>query len=215
MGYIFKQGLQAVRINPRLVNIVFMGLFYGLYSEGFDRLRVKLLLENFHVPIWLGSNQISFFIVMEAVGVLLSIFVIRYVEKRLDTSSPLAIGRAMMLVTGLIIFALVVFALSPILTLTVVAMIAVDILRGISGPLQTTWINQKLDSKIRATIHSMFGQVDAVGQITSGPTIGLIASVLSVKLAVALSGALLSPALFFIGRANKQNVQLNIPETVN
>jgi DHA3 family tetracycline resistance protein-like MFS transporter len=50
----------------------------------------------------------------------------------------------------------------------------------------------------------MYGQVDAIGQVTSGPTIGLIANVLSVKLAVAISALLLSPALFFIRRVNTQ-----------
>src|SRR5262245_9257965 len=60
MWYMFKQGLGAVRSQPRLVNIVFIGLFYGMYSEGFDRLRVKLILEKFQLPVLLGSNQVSF-----------------------------------------------------------------------------------------------------------------------------------------------------------
>ena len=119
--------------------------------------------------------------------------------------SSFAIGRAMLLVTGSITVAILGFALSPILALAVLSMLAVNVLRSISGPLQTTWINQKLDSRVRATVHSMFGQVDAVGQITSGPTIGLIANALSVRLAVSIAGLLLSPALFFIQRANSQS----------
>jgi MFS transporter, DHA3 family, tetracycline resistance protein len=213
MWHIFKQGVSAVRAQPRLVNIVFIGLFYGLYSEGFDRLRVKLLLDNFHLPVLFGSNQVAFFVALEVIGTIISIFTIRFVEKRLDTSSPLAIGRALLLVTGLITVAMLSFALSPILALAVVSMLAVDVLRGVSGPLQTTWINQKLDSRVRATIHSMFGQVDAIGQVTSGPTIGFIANALSVRLAVSISGALLTPALLFIGRANARHVQeTSLPE---
>ena len=204
MWHIFKQGLGAVRSQPRLVNIVFIGLFYGLYSEGFDRLGVKLLLDNFKLPILFGSKHVAFFVVLEVIGTILYIFTIRFVEKRLDTSSPTAIGRAMFLVTGLITVALLGFAFSPILVLAVLSMLTVNILRGVSGPLQSTWINQKLDSRVRATIHSMFGQVDAIGQITSGPTVGLIANALSVKLAIGISGSLLSPALFFIRRANGQ-----------
>jgi len=46
--------------------------------------------------------------------------------------------------------------------------------------------------------------VDAIGQITSGPTIGFIANALSVKLAVGISGLLLAPAMFFVRRANSQ-----------
>jgi len=205
MGHIFKEGVTAVRSQPRLINMVFIALFYGMYSEGFDRLSIKLLLDNFHLPVLFGSNQLSFFVMLEAIGTVLSIFVIRFAEKRIDTSSPLAIGRAMLLVTGLITMAMVGFALSPGLVLAVSAMLAVNIIRGISGLLRTTWINQKLDSSTRATVHSMFGQVDAIGQITSGPTVGLLASILLVRVAVGISGLLLVPATFFIRRANSQS----------
>lgn len=202
MGFMFKEGVGVVRSQPRLMNLVFISLFYGLYSEGFDRLGVKLLLDNFHLPVFFGSNQVSFFVVLGAVGSFISMFVFRFAEQRIDTSSPTAISRAMLLVTGLITLAMISFALLPILPLALIAMLAVDIFRGISGPLRTTWINQKLASNLRATVHSMFGQVDAVGQITSGPAVGLIANALSVRSAVAISGTLLSPALFFIRRAN-------------
>ncbi|MGE5643601.1 MAG: MFS transporter [Byssovorax cruenta] len=202
MWYIFKQGANVVRAQPRLSNIVFIGLCYGLYSEGLDRLSIKLLLDNFRLPVFFGSNQLSFFIVLDVIGALLSIFVIRFVERRLDTSSPLAIGRAMLWVTGLITVSMLSFALAPVLGVAIVALIVVGQLRGVSGPLHGAWINQKLDSRVRATIHSMFGQVDAIGQSVGGPVVGLIANLFSVRLGVALSSLLLSPALLFIRRAN-------------
>ena len=216
MWHIFKQGVSAVRVHPRLINIVFIGLCYGLYSEGVDRLTVKFLLDNFGLPVFIGSNQLSFFILLDVVGTVLYIFVVRFVEKRLDTSSPLAIGRAMLLVTGLISIGILSFALSPTLVLAVTFMITVGLLRGVSGPLQTAWINQKLDSRVRATIHSMFGQVDAIGQTAGGPVIGLIANAFSVKLAVSISSLLLSPALLFIQRANRiQTPEMETPEPVS
>ena len=205
MWHTFKQGVDAVRTRPRLVNIVFIGLFYGLYSEGYDRLGVKFLLDNFHLPVWFGSNHVAFFAVLSIAGNLLSIFAIRFVEKRLDTGSPLAIGRAMFVVTGLIAISLIGFAFAPLLSLAILLGWVIDVVRSVSAPLRTAWINQKLDPNTRATVHSLFGQVDAIGQITSGPTIGLIANALSVKLAVSISGALLSPALFFVSRANSQS----------
>ena len=137
MWHIFKQGVNAVRVHPRLINIVFIGLCYGLYSEGVDRLSVKFLLDNFRLPVLFGSNSLSFFIMLEVIGTVLYIFVVRFVEKRLDTSSPLAIGRAMLLVTGLITISILSFALSPTLVLAVTFMITVGLLRGVSGPLQT------------------------------------------------------------------------------
>jgi len=211
MWHIFKKGTGAVRMNPRLINIVFIGLCYGLYSEGLDRLGIKLLLDNFKLPVFFGSTKLSFFILLDAIGALLSIFVIRFAEKRIDTSSSPAIGRAMLLVTGLIAVGMLSFALSPVLALAVLFMIGVGLLRSVSGPLQMAWINQKLDSSVRATIHSMFGQVDAIGQIAGGPLIGMIANLFSVRLAVGIASLLLSPALLFIRRAN--GIQTSEPES--
>jgi DHA3 family tetracycline resistance protein-like MFS transporter len=205
MAYVFRQGVQAVRARPRLVNLVFIALFYGVYSEGFDRLQVKLLLDHFDLPVWFGSNQVVFFVILSAIGTVLSIFAIRFVERRVNTSDPSAIGRALLLITGSITVAMLAFAVSPILALAVAAMITVDLLRNVREPLQTTWINQKLDPDTRATVHSMFGQVDAIGQISGGPLIGLIAGALSVRLAMSISAMLLSPALLFIARANRQS----------
>jgi len=205
MLHIFKQGIGAVRARPRLVNLVFIALFYGVYSEGYDRLRVKLLLDHFDLPIWMGSNQVAFLAGLDAIGTVLSIFAIRFVERRVNISDASSIGGALWLITGSITIAMVAFALSPVLALAVGFMLAVDLLRNISGPLQSAWINQKLEPDTRATVYSMFGQVDAIGQITSGPLIGLIASAISVRLAVSLSAGLLSPALFFIARANRRD----------
>ena len=202
MGHIFKQGMSAVKMNPRLINIVFVGLCYGLYSEGLDRLSIKLMVDNFQLPVFFGSTQLSFFVLLDVIGTILYIVVIRFVEKRVDTGSPPAIGRAMLWVTGSLIVCILSFALSPVLILSVVSLLGVGQLRGVAGLLQATWINQKLDSRVRATIHSMFGQVDAIGQVFGGPVVGLAANLFSVRLAVGLSSLLLSPALLFIRRAN-------------
>ena len=206
MGHTFKQGLKTVRGRPRLMSIVGIGLFFGLYSEGFDRLWVKLLLDNFRLPVWFGNNEVAFFAVLEIAGTLLTIVAVHFMEKRVDTSSPLSIGRAMLVATAGISLAMVGYALAPYLLLAVGLYLTIDVLRGIRNPLQTAWINQKLDSNVRATVHSMFGQVDAIGQIAGGPGIGLIANLASVAAAVSTSGLLLTPALFLIGRANRQSL---------
>jgi DHA3 family tetracycline resistance protein-like MFS transporter len=136
-------------------------------------------------------------------GAILTILAVRYVEKRVDTGSSLAIGRSMLIVTGLVSAALIGFAISPFLSLTIGLYLAIYILRSVAGPLQTAWVNQKLDSNVRATVHSMFGQVDAIGQVMGGPGVALIARFASVIAAISTSGLLLTPALFLIRRANR------------
>ena len=205
MWHTFHQGVKAVRSKPRLMNIVFIGLFYGLYSEGFDRLWVKHLLDQFELPVIFGNNQVAFFAVLRVVGTLLTILVVRFVEKRVDSSSSVAIGRAVFLVTGIISIALLGFALSPLLLLSLGLYLVISVLRNVQIPLQTAWVNQKLDSQVRATVHSMFGQVDAIGQTLGGPVVAVIASVGSAVASLVTSGLLLTPALFFVSRANSQS----------
>ena len=206
MWHIFKEGASAVRAKPRLMNIIGVGLFYGIYSEGFDRLWVKHLLDTFDLPILFGNNQVAFFATLRIAAAILTIFAVRFVEKRVDTGSPLAIGRAMLFVTGLISASLIGFALSSVLLISLCLYLSIDVLRDIAGPLQTAWVNQKLDSKIRATVHSMFGQVDATGQMLGGPVVAVIAAMSSAVASLVTSGLLLTPALFFVSRANSQSV---------
>lgn len=205
MWHTFKQGAEAVRSKPRLLSIVGVGLFYGIYSEGFDRLWVKHLLDQFSLPILFGNNQVAFFAVLRAAGALLTIFAVHVVEKRVDSTNPIAIGRAMFVVTALISVAMLGFALSPLLFLSLALYLVLDALRDVRIPLQTAWVNQKLDSKVRATVHSMFGQVDAIGQMLGGPIVAVIAAASSAVASLAASGLLLTPALFFVSRANSKS----------
>lgn len=203
MWHTFNEGIRSVRTRPRLMNILGVGLFYGLYSEGFDRLWVKHLLDTFDIPVLFGNNQVAFFTGLRLVAAVFSILALRWVEKRVDSSSPLAIGRAMTWVTGGIIIAMLGFALSPLLFLTLCLYLTIDVLRDVRAPLQTAWVNHKLDPQTRATVHSMTGQVDSIGQIGGGSS-ALVARYFSVQAAIAFSALLLIPALGLVRRANSE-----------
>src|SRR4029078_3160876 len=93
---------------------------------------------------------------------------------------------------------------TPCLSLNERLDLAISVLRNVQMPLQTAWVNQKLDSQVRATVHSMFGQVDAIGQVLGGPVVAVFASIGSAVASLVTSGLLLTPALFFVKRANSQ-----------
>lgn len=205
MAHIFKEGLAAVRARPRLMSVLAVGFFYGLYSEGFDRLWVKHLLETFTLPTIFGNTQVAFFGILRAGGMVLSILATRFVEKRLDTGSPLAIGRAMLGITFGLSICIIGFAISRIFGLTLAIYILISMLRNVAGPLYSAWVNQKLDSKTRATVISMSSQVDAIGQIGGGPSVAAITALSSVVAAITTSGLLLTPALLLVSRANSQS----------
>lgn len=206
MGHTFKEGVKAVRARPRLMTILGIGLLYGLYSEGFDRLWVKHMIDTFKLPVIFGQTQVAFFGLLRAGSMILSIIATRFVEKRMDTSSPLAIGRATLGITFGISTGLIGFALSPIFALTIISYWIISVFRNVMGPLYNAWVNQKLDSNTRATVLSMSSQVDAIGQMGGGPLMALVAGIYSVTAAIITSGLLLLPALPLIVRANTQSI---------
>jgi len=166
-------------------------------------------LDTFEIPVIFGNNQIAFFAVLRIVGSILTIFAVRFVEKRVDSGNAHSIGRAMLIVTGGIAIAMIGFAISPLLPLALGLYLVIDVLRDVHGPLNSAWVNQKLDSNVRATVHSMTGQVDAFGQIAGGPSMALVARFSSVIAAIAASGFLLLPAMFLVGKANKIPMEEN------
>jgi DHA3 family tetracycline resistance protein-like MFS transporter len=206
MGDIFRKGLQAVRSRPLLLSVLGIGFIYGLYSEGWDRLWVKYLVDNFTLPHLFGMNEVAFFGLLRAGGMVLSILVTRQVAKRLDANHAPSIARAMVWITILLSAAIFTFAFSPALGVSIAAVMLVSLTRNVMEPLYTAWINQRLDSDTRATVISMSGQVDAIGQIASGPVAALI-SLSSVRAAITMASLLLMPALPLIARANRLHAE--------
>ncbi len=202
MGDILRKGFSAVRSRPVLLSVLGIGFIYGLYSEGWDRLWVKYLVDHFTLPHIFGMNEVAFFGLLRAGGMVLSIVVTRQVEKRLDANHAPSIARAMLWITVLLSAAIFTFAFSPALAISILAVMLVSLTRNVMEPLYTAWINQRLDSDTRATVISMSGQVDAIGQITSGPVAALI-SLSSVRAAITMASLLLTPALPLIARANR------------
>ena len=145
MGDIFKKGLSVVRSRPMLLSVLGIGFIYGLYSEGWDRLWVKYLVDNFTLPSIFGMNEVAFFGLLRAGGMLLSILATRQVEKRLDANHAPSIARAMLWITFLLSAAIFTFAFSPALAISILAVTAVSILRNVMDPLYNAWVNQRLD----------------------------------------------------------------------
>lgn len=212
MTSIFKKGLSAVHARPSLAAILGVGLIYGLYSEGWDRLWVKFLVDNFTIPALLGMNSVAFFGLLRVGSMILSLIANKLVEKRLDTNNASSVAKAMIGFTAVLSFAIFIFAFSPAMSISIAAVWLVGITREVMGPLYNAWVNQRLSSDSRATVISMSGQVDAIGQIISGPLAGLV-SLWSVQAAIAFAALLITPALPLIHRANRIHAAEDWPIT--
>ncbi|MGD0707169.1 MAG: MFS transporter [Anaerolineaceae bacterium] len=205
-----RKGVKTVRARPVLLSILGVGLFYGLYSEGFDRLWIKHLLDAFALPGIFARDQVVFFSLLNIVSTLLSVGATALAEKRLDLQETRPLGRLMFFITAGILAALLAFSWAPLLGIALGTYLLISALRNLVGPLTSAWVNRKLDPDVRATVLSLSSQVDSFGQIAGGPVIGWLADTLSVSLAISVSALLLTPALGFIVRANRQ---LHIPDS--
>lgn len=206
MLQIFKEGLSAVKDHPNLLTILGVGFVFGLYSEGWDRLWVKYLLDNFSISETFGITEIAFFGLLRSGSLILSIIATHWAEKRIDTGSTRAISTSLFSITAMLASSIIVFAISPILTLCIAAYAMVSITRNLTSPLMTAWVNNKLDPKTRATVLSISGQVDAIGQVGSGP-IAAVISLISLPLAISFAGVLLIPALPLIKKVENLSTE--------
>jgi len=57
------------------------------------------------------------------------------------------------------------------------------------------------DSSVRATVLSMTGQADAVGQASAGPILGVIANIYGISSGLAVGALFLLPAIGLYARA--------------
>jgi len=201
MAFTFRNGIQMVKRRPILISILGIGLFYGLYSEGYDRLWTKHMLDDITLPSWGSLSTVAWFGIINAVGIFLSILATEIVRRRTDTRNQRAIATTMMAVTIGLVICLIAYAQAKIFILAVLLIWSIDMIRDVIGPLYTTWVNHRLDSNVRATVISMSSQVDAIGQIGGGPIIGMIGNLFSVPAAITFSGLLLSPVLALYARA--------------
>jgi DHA3 family tetracycline resistance protein-like MFS transporter len=188
-----RDARQLVRRQPVVAVLLGISLFYGLYSEGFDRLWTPHLLENVHAPWLEGVPPVVWFGSIEAVMMIFSLAATEVTRRRVDTTRPLPLSRILMLNAALIVFALAGFGLARSFWFALGLYWLIGVLRNIAAPLHTAWLNLKIDDpQVRATLFSVSGQADAIGQIAGGPVVGAIGNA-SIRAALVASALLLSP----------------------
>jgi DHA3 family tetracycline resistance protein-like MFS transporter len=202
MGDLFRKGLRTVRQRPALLAVLGVTLFFSL-TFSLDRLWTWHLVHHFDLPIPFGNNALGFFGLLDLGGILLSILLTHLVEKRFKVLQPRNIGRLMFAVTAVTAVAIASFGWVPFLWMAVILFLVIYSLGEVTDPLLMAWMNQRLDPDVRATILSMTGQAESVGQAVGGLLVGVLANLFTVPLALLAVSGLLVPALVFIRRAER------------
>jgi predicted MFS family arabinose efflux permease len=122
--------------------------------------------------------------------------------KRVERGGRKAVTHFLFAFTLMEMAAMLVFALSGSAWLAIAALLGVFFARDLAGPLYTTWLNEQItDSSVRATVLSISGQANAIGQTGGGPVLGVIGNVWGIRTALASGACVIAPALGLYGRA--------------
>ncbi len=201
MSTTFRDGLRVVRERPVLIIILLIALFYGLYSEGFDRLSAAHFLTNFTFPVLWSFKSVVWFGLFSVVGTLLSLISTEVVRRYVNLNNQRMVIRVLFGINALGVVSILVFALAGNFFLAVAAYLSFGVFRRVNEPIFTTWLTQNIDAKVRATVISMRGQVDAFGQIIGGPPVGVIGNIFSLRAALVSVSIILSPVLLLLAYA--------------
>ena len=199
------KGGRLVRRSSLLITILVIAGVSGMASEGFDRLSAAHFLANFQFPGLDHFKPVVWFGIISIGGRLLSIGATEIVRRRLDTTKHLAIARVLFGMNVLLIASVVTFGLAGNFAVALAAFWSATVLRTMDTPIYTAWLAQSIDPKVRATVLSMGGQADALGQIAGGPAIGVIGNVVSIRAAIVAAGAVLSPVLVLFVRTMRHS----------
>jgi DHA3 family tetracycline resistance protein-like MFS transporter len=199
----FSAGLGTVRGRPLLILMMLIALIYGLSSEGLDRLWQAHFLENIAFPTLGDLQPVVWFGLLGIGQMVLSIVAAEFLSRRLEVERQQVVVRTLLLVNGVVVAALIVFGLSGTFLLATASIWTIQIMRQNGGALYGAWLNKSLNPETRATVLSMNGQVDAIGQIMGGPMVGSLAVRLGLRAAMIAVALMLAPVLGLYARAQQ------------
>src|SRR4029079_4819265 len=185
---------------PAILLLIGVELFVGASSEAFDRLKEAHFLRNVGLPgeidpvVWFGLRGLA--------GMVLNIAAIGSLIKRVDRGGRLSVARWLFAFVAMELVGMLVFALTGSVWVAVAGILAVFFARNMAGPLFDTWLNAQItDSSVSATVISLTGQSNAIGQSAGGAVVGLIGNVWGISAALAAGAAAIAPALGLFARA--------------
>jgi DHA3 family tetracycline resistance protein-like MFS transporter len=195
-------GGRFVRAQPLLLLLIGIALVGGMSSEAFDRLKEAHFIREIGLPAIGHLDAVVWFGGFAVVAMLFGFFAVGRLQKRFERVGSGGIAKLLLTFTAVVAGAQLVYALTGMATVAIVALLAVLVARSLIWPLWSTWLNQQItDSSVRATVISITGQADAIGQAGGGPVLGAIGNVWGIRAALAAGALVLLPALGLYGRA--------------
>ncbi|MBM7622000.1 MFS family permease [Bacillus tianshenii] len=199
----FVSGIGFIKKKPILWMLLLVTVLMGAASEGVDRLWEAHLLEAYAFPELGNLSPVVWFGIIHFVGTLISIGAMEWYQRKFDVNKPRVIRNSLFYFTlGQIAFT-IIFGLASSFYWAIFSFWVLGIIGSITAPIYQTWLNQQLESGSRATVLSIMGQGNAVGQGFGGPFVGVVATRFYIRSAIVLSGLLIIPAAVLYGKVRK------------
>jgi DHA3 family tetracycline resistance protein-like MFS transporter len=188
--------------QPIVMLLIGVELFMGSSSEAFDRLKEAHFLRDVGLPAVGSLDPVIWFGIFWLAGMVLNIAAIGTLIRRVELGGRQTVAQFLFGFTCLELAAMLVFALTGSTWAAIGGLLGVFFARNMQGPLYDTWLNKQItDSTVRATVFSLTGQANAVGQAGGGPVLGVLGNVWGIRAALTAGALSIAPALGFYGRA--------------
>jgi MFS family permease len=181
---IFRRGAALARRDRSILVMFGAMVLISSGAEAYDRLYAKRL-----VTIGFPDEPVIWFALLGVATLLVGSSVLHLVRQRID--QPGAPGRAYAASCAGGAFGLVVLANAPDPTVGVAGVLLVGgIGWTVTRSISTIVVNRRATSEVRATVQSFLGQVESIGEIAGGLTLGLVAQRSSIPVALLCSSVL-------------------------
>jgi predicted MFS family arabinose efflux permease len=199
MRLTLRDGVTTVRERPALVSILAIALLCGMSGEGLGRLAPLHFLDTVRLPE--RFSETTWFGVLNG-GTFLGAALITALAGRMAAGDDARrLMQVLLGLTMLMMGATFVFAIAPGFWLALFGFWIARWVRLAMNPFVIAYVNRGLAPGVRATVLSMVGQADAIGEVCGGPTLGLVATLRSVRTALTVSAGLLLGAVVLCVRA--------------
>jgi DHA3 family tetracycline resistance protein-like MFS transporter len=196
----FRGGTKAIRGNRVLLVILGATFLTGAASEGLDRLWEAHLYTDFRLPGLGALPQLYWFAIVGGIATALSVGALSLSRRWVERESDRALAVTSIVLTSVIAGGCALFGLAPGFALAVAAYWAVRIARNVLSPTYIVWIVRHSDPAVRATVISLEGQSHSIGEIASGPPVGIVGRLVSIPAALVTSGIIQAFAVPLLAR---------------
>lgn len=195
-------GARYARAAPVILLLIAVAVFMGASSEAFDRLKEAHFLRDVGLPAIGSLSPVVWFGLFYLVAMLNAFVGTTLLIRRVERRGLATISTSLLCCAGFELVAMLVFALAWSPWAAVAGVLGVFLARDLAGPLYTIWLNDQItDSRVRATVISIVGQSDAVGEAAGGPVLGGIGNAFGIRAALLAGAAVLTPAIALYARA--------------